>query len=60
MSVPDDKEREGAVTLTRREATALNSAATDSLLLAAGLSRDEIAAMRRKLREIATSARDNG
>lgn len=55
-----DEKKNDTTTLTRREATALNSAATDSLLLAAGLSRDEIAVMRRKLRAIAADARDNG
>ncbi|MEK7706233.1 MAG: hypothetical protein AAB426_14835 [Myxococcota bacterium] len=48
MSASDDKN--GAVTLTRREAAALNSAATDSALLAADLEWDEIVMLRRKLR----------
>lgn len=38
------------VTLTRREAAALDHAVVDSLLLAAGLMPDEIIAVRRKLR----------
>lgn len=59
MPVADEK-RDDAMVLTRREATALISAATDSLLLVAGLSWDEIASMRRKLRAIAADARDNG
>lgn len=59
MSVADAKKDDTTI-LTRREATALSSAATDSLLLVAGLSWDEIASMRRKLRAIAADARDNG
>jgi len=55
-----EEKKGNTTTLTSREATALISAATDSLLLAAGLSRDEIAVMRRKLRAIAADARDNG
>ena len=49
-----EKNIDDVVTLTRREAAALDRAAVDSLLLAAGLEQDEIVVVRRKLRHLAT------